>query len=53
MKKYVCSVCGFVYDPAKATRKIMSRPAPLLKICLPTGSVRFVEPVKTSLSPNK
>ena len=53
MKKYVCGVCGFVYDPAKGDPENDARPAPLLKICLTIGSVRFVEQRKTSLNLNK
>ena len=34
MDKYVCTVCGYVYDPEKGDPKIISPPAPL---CRPAG----------------
>ena len=49
MRKYKCLLCEYIYDPPSVTRKMMSPPAPLLRICRKTGSVPIAVPTKTSL----
>jgi hypothetical protein len=41
MKKYVCGVCGYVYDPAKGDSDGGIPPAHLLKNCQKIGHVLF------------
>ena len=44
MKKYVCGVCGYVYDPAKGDSEAIFRPERHLRNYRRTGLVRYVGP---------
>lgn len=49
MDRYVCTACGYVYDPEVGDRKTKFLPAHPLKICLMTGCVPYVASGKTTL----
>lgn len=41
MTKYVCSVCGYVYDPEVGDRTAELLPEPASKICPRIGYARY------------
>jgi hypothetical protein len=41
MKKYKCTVCGYIYDPEVGDADSGIAPALLLKICLTIGSAPY------------
>lgn len=43
MKKYICTVCDWVYDPEVGDQKVELLRVQLLKIFLKTGFARFAE----------
>ena len=51
MKRYVCGVCGYVYDPAPVTRTAALNPEPNLKTFRTTGFARSAGQPKISLRP--
>ena len=48
MKKYVCDVCGYVYDPAVGDPDNGIAPGTALRICRTTGYARCVVSEKIS-----
>jgi rubredoxin len=46
MKKYVCNVCGYVYNPADGDSDSGIVAGPLSKIFPKTGFARSVEPAR-------
>jgi rubredoxin len=51
MKKYVCIVCGYGYDPAAGDPDGVIAPVPLSKTSPTTGSVPSAAQPKISSSP--
>jgi hypothetical protein len=49
MEKWVCTVCGYIYDPGAGDPDNEWLQARLLKMCLMIGYVLIVEWAKTSL----
>lgn len=48
MKKYVCNICGYVYDPAVGIRTPVCPRAFLLRTFPRTGHARFAGPGRTN-----
>lgn len=53
MKKYVCDVCGYVYDPDQGDEEGGIPPERRLRSFPPIGPVRFAAPIKASSSRNR
>ena len=53
MEKYVCDVCGYVYDPAKGDHEHGIALEPSLKTCPPTGSALSAASAKTASASSK
>ena len=53
MKKYICTVCDYVYDPVQGDPDAGIEPEQLSKICLMIGSVPCVGSVKMNSNPMK
>jgi rubredoxin len=53
MDKYVCTICGYVYDPAEGDPDNGVEPGPNGKMCRMTGNARSVVLPRTISKKNK
>ena len=53
MKKYICTVCEYIYDPEQGDPKVELNQEQHLKIFLMIGLVHYVESEKKTLNRTK
>ena len=53
MIKYVCKICGYIYDPPRAIRITALRRVPRSRTCRRTGYARCARSARMNLSRHK